>query len=209
MVNFKVHQTPTRSYGGVAAADRVAARRARLLEAGLERFGTDGFAATGVKDVCRAAGLTDRYFYESFRDREALLVAVFDEVTDDLFARVAAAVAAAGPDPEPQLRAAVGTFLRALADDRRRSRVVFAEAASAGGEAERHMRATLRRFTDLVATTARRHLPAADEEEVRVLALSLVGTLHRAVIEWEDGALGLPLERVVDHCARLFGAVLR
>ena len=53
-------RVPQRAYGGVSADDRIAARRTSLLDAGLELFGTDGFAATGVKDVCRQAGLTDR-----------------------------------------------------------------------------------------------------------------------------------------------------
>src|SRR4029077_5184552 len=60
------NRTPQRAYGGVSAEDRIAARRAKLLDAGLELFGTRGYATTGVKDVCREAGLTDRYFYESF-----------------------------------------------------------------------------------------------------------------------------------------------
>ena len=72
-----------RTYGGVSAAERAASRRERLLDAGLELFGTHGFAATGVKDVCRQAGLTDRYFYESFRDSRELFLAVFDRLTDE------------------------------------------------------------------------------------------------------------------------------
>src|SRR3954447_1367550 len=118
-------RVPKRAYGGVSADERIAARRAKLLEAGLELFGTRGYAATGVKDVCRAAGLTDRYFYESFRDGRALFLAVFDAVTDALFEAVAGAVIAVEPEAELQLRAAIGTFLRALAEDPRRARVVF------------------------------------------------------------------------------------
>ena len=81
-------RTPVRPYGGVSANERIATRRTRLLEAGLELFGTDGYLASGVKDVCREAGLTDRYFYESFRDTRELFIAVFDRVTDELFASV-------------------------------------------------------------------------------------------------------------------------
>jgi AcrR family transcriptional regulator len=194
-----------RPYGGVSAAERVAARRTRLLDAGLELFGTRGFPNTSVKDVCREAGVTDRYFYESFRDSMELFVAVFDRVTDELFTSVARAVAAVEPEPEPQLRASIGTFVAALADDPRKRRVVFSEAAAAGAGAERHMRATLRRFTALVAATARPHLPPETPNDlVHVLALSLVGTMERVVIEWQDGELDLPVQRIVDHCATLF-----
>jgi AcrR family transcriptional regulator len=201
----------TRPYGGVSAEERVAARRAKLLDAGLELFGTRGYVATGVKDICREAQLTDRYFYESFKDSEALFLAVFDRLVDELFVAVAAAVVDAGAEPEPQLRSAIGTFVGALAQDPRKARVIFAEAAAAGPAAAAHMRTTLRRFTDLVGATARRHLgDDVSDEQVRIRALSLVGTLERVITERQDGALGIPVDRLVEHCvalyARLFSA---
>jgi AcrR family transcriptional regulator len=201
-----VKPEPGRTYGGLTAQERVAARRERLLDAGLELLGTRGFAATGVRELCREAGLTDRYFYESFRDSRALFVAVFDRVTDELFTEVALAVGRAGAEPEPQMRAAIGAFVRRLADDPRLARVVFGEAAGAGAEVEQHMRGTLRRFTALVAATARPHLGGrVSDELVRVFAMSLVGTLERVVVEWQDGELDLPLDRIVDLCTELYG----
>jgi AcrR family transcriptional regulator len=199
-----------RTYGGVSAAERIAARRARLLDAGLELFGTQGFSATGVKDVCRAAGLTDRYFYESFSDSRELFLAVFDRLTDDLFSAVAIAAARSAADPERQLREAIGTFIGALADDPRKPRVLFAEAAAAGPEAAAHMRATLRRFGALVAATARAHLPAGTpEEDVQLVALSLVGLLERVVSDREDGELAVAPERLVDRCVAIYSKLLR
>jgi AcrR family transcriptional regulator len=200
---------PVRPYGGVSAEQRVADRRARLLAAGLECFGTDGYGATGVKDLCREAGLTDRYFYESFRDSRTLFLAVFDTVTEELFTEVANAVIAVEPVAEVQLRAAIGTFLRALADDPRRARVVFGEPAAAGPEAAAHMHATLRRFTDLVEATARAHLPDATPESLsRVIALSLVGTLERVVVEWQAGAFDLGVDALTEHCVALYATLL-
>jgi AcrR family transcriptional regulator len=206
----KMEPMSTRPYGGVSATERVAARRERLLDAGLELFGTRGFAHTGVKELCRQAGLTDRYFYESFRDSRALFVAVFDRVCDELFTAVARSVVAVEPAPEPQLRAAVGTFVRALADDPRRARIVFSEAGGAGPEVEQHLRRTLRRFTDLVVATARQHLPpGVSDARVEILALSLVGTLERVVVEWQDGRLELGIDGIVDEVTDLFVTFFR
>jgi AcrR family transcriptional regulator len=199
-----------RTYGGVSAAERVAGRRVRLLDAGLQLFGTQGFGATGVKDVCRAAGLTDRYFYESFRDSRELFLAVFDRLTDELFGAVALAVADGAADPERQLREAIGTFVGALVADPRKPRVLFAEAAAAGPEAAAHMRATLRRFGALVAATARTHLPpSTPEEDVQLVALSLVGLLERVVSDREDGELAIPPDRLVERCVALYATLLR
>ena len=202
-------RAPRRAYGGVSADERIAARRAKLLDAGLELFGTRGYAATGVKDVCRQAGLTDRYFYESFAASQALFLAVFDALTDELFSSVAAAVIEAPSDAESQLRSAIGVFVEALADDPRKPRVLFTEAAAVGPEAAAHMRATLRRFATLVAATARQHVPASTpDEDVQLVALSLVGLLERVIIEREEGHLNMAVDRLVDRCVALYMNVL-
>jgi AcrR family transcriptional regulator len=196
---------PSRTYGGVSAADRVAARRERLLDAALDLYGTRGYLATGVKDICRQAGLTDRYFYESFRDGAELFTAAFDRTTAELLQLVAQAVADVPPEPEAQVRAAIETFVRALADDPRKARLIFVEAASAGPEVERHMRGTLRQFAALVAATARPHLPAKLSEPVLQMgALSLVGAIDRVLIEWQDGELHATIEQVIDYLVQLF-----
>src|ERR1700710_181396 len=77
-----------RAYGGLALEDRVAARRARFIEAGIELFGTQGFRAATVRGICAAAGLTDRYFYESFASLEALLAEVYRTLTHGFATRL-------------------------------------------------------------------------------------------------------------------------
>ena len=84
-----------RLYGGLSAEERRAERRARLIEAGVKVYGEVGYRNATVKAVCAAAELTERYFYESFANSEALLVAAYIHVTDKLHAEMAAAGAAA------------------------------------------------------------------------------------------------------------------
>ena len=62
----------------------MAGRRARFIEAGIEVFGQQGLRGATVRGVCAAAGLTDRYFYESFPSLEALLQAVYQQLSDEL-----------------------------------------------------------------------------------------------------------------------------
>jgi len=194
-----------RTYGGVSGEDRTAARRARLLEAGLERFGTHGWAATGVKDICREAGLTDRYFYESFDDRLALFTAVFDRATEELLQRVAQAVIAVEAEPRAQISAAIETFVAALAADPRVARVIFREAGAAGAEADAHMRATLRQFAALIVETARPHLHEEVSEQVlRMGSLALVGAMERVIVDWQDDELDASLEEMTDYLIELF-----
>ena len=195
---------PVRAYAGVSATDRVAARRTRLLDAGLELYGTQGFAATGVKDICRQAGLTDRYFYESFRDSAELFTDVFDRATADLLVLVAHKVGEVPPEPESQVRASIETFVRELAADPRKARVVFVESTSAGADVDRHIRASLRQFAALIAATARQHLPQMPERTLQIGSLALVGAIERVIIEWQDGHLDATIDVVIDHLVQLF-----
>jgi AcrR family transcriptional regulator len=201
--------TPRRSYGGVPAAERTELRRRQLLDAALARFGSNGYGATGVKDVCGEAGLTHRYFYESFADREALFLAVFDDVIEELFTLTAGAVAASDGGAEDQLRRAISAFLTTMAEDPRKARIVFAEPPAVGPTAERHMRTALRRFEALVEATARLHLPAdLPDATFALVAIAIVGTLERATIEWQEGVLALPVDRIAEECVNVFLAML-
>lgn len=57
-------------WSGVPLQDRQALRRDELVSAGVALLGSEGGPALTVRAVCRAAGLTERYFYESFADRD-------------------------------------------------------------------------------------------------------------------------------------------
>src|SRR3984957_8735819 len=93
-----------RPYRGVSATDRRHQRRQRLIDAGLQLFGTRGIAAVGIVDVCAEAGLTKRYFYENFASIDALAEAVFEHVTGNLVAMVAPAIEmVVGRAPSPDL----------------------------------------------------------------------------------------------------------
>ena len=194
-----------RTYGGVSGEDRVAARREKLLDAGLERFGTAGWGGTGVKDICREARLTDRYFYESFSDRLALFTAVFDRETQRLLQGVATAVLGVEPEPRAQISAAIETFVGALAADPRVARVIFREAGAAGAQADAHMRATLRQFAALIVETARPHLGRQVSEDVLQMgSLALVGAMERVIVDWQDGQLDTTLEEMTAYLVELF-----
>src|ERR671936_1321771 len=85
-----------RNYAGLSADERRLARRERLIEGAIRAYGELGYRNTTVKAVCEAAGLTERYFYESFANSEALLIAAYSHVVGHLHEEMAAAAASAG-----------------------------------------------------------------------------------------------------------------
>lgn len=69
-----------RPYRGVEAAERLATRRRQSLSAGLDLLGSDqhDIAELTIRTICRRAGLSVRYFYESFTDKDEFVGRVFD-----------------------------------------------------------------------------------------------------------------------------------
>src|ERR1700748_748723 len=103
--------TGKRNFRGVSPEDRKAERRKRLVEAGLEAFGVHGFLGVGVREICALAKLTERYFYESFENREAFFAAVYSEAAHRIREAIAAAHARARPEPTEFARAGLEATL--------------------------------------------------------------------------------------------------
>ena len=76
----KTRSTVARRWTGIPAEERRAERRRLLIDTAFDLLGTEGTAGTTVRAVCQAAQLNPRYFYESFEDLDALIVAVYDRL---------------------------------------------------------------------------------------------------------------------------------
>ena len=156
-----------RPYRGVSAEDRRADRRDRLLDAGLDVLGSEGVAGTTMKAVCARAGLTERYFYESFKDLDELLLAVMDACMWAIDDAVEAASAAAPNDLLERSRAATRALIETLTEDPRRARV-YVEAVGSDALRERQargVRAYARRLAELMRECM--ELPATHKGEAR------------------------------------------
>jgi len=97
---------------------RTAQRRESFLEAGLNIFGNEGFHAATVRKICKEAGLTDRYFYESYSSMEELLVDVYERCLQGILRNVQASVMTLTPetDIEELLRQLLDGFFREMED---------------------------------------------------------------------------------------------
>jgi AcrR family transcriptional regulator len=195
----------TRVYGGMSADERVEARRRRLMDAALELMGTEGWSATSVRAVCREAGLTPRFFYESFDDLDALAVAVFDDISVQATAAILDAVQDAPPEPAAQAHAAIATFVDQLTHDPRRARVAFAEALGSEALARRRLQA-MRAMAQLIAEHGRAAYGAPPQADtlVDITAALLAGGIAELLIAWLDGAIDATRDELIADCAALF-----
>lgn len=195
-----------RTYAGKDQAARVSERRERLLDAALHVVGDPDSAAT-VRGVCRAAGLTERYFYESFADLDALQIALFDTLSAEAAAAVLAVGDRAGDDARARSAAAIGAFVDFVTADERRARVLFT-AARDNPALMRRRRDGLRVFTALLADQARAFYGdrPGSAAVVDLTASVLVGGTAELLMTWMDGEVALTRDELVEILTELFVA---
>ena len=188
----------TRSWAGTTLTARRDERRDRLMDVAFDLLGTQGSAAVTVRSVCRHARLTDRYFYESFADRDELLLAVYDAVATEAHTVLANAIGRAGR-PDQVARVAVEAFVALLADDPRKGRVLLIEPLTEprlGARGAESMPA----FAELIRSQLG---PKASRLEARLTSTALIGALTNLFIRWLDGGLRVSRKQLTDYCVRM------
>jgi AcrR family transcriptional regulator len=199
-------QTPRR-YRGITAAERSAARRERLMDAGLEVFGTEGYAGSSIRGVSAAASLNSRYFYESFPSREELLYEVYLRIIGEV-TRTAAEAIAAADTVEEQARAGLRAGWEVLTEDPRKARIIALEVVGVSDRLERARRDMRHAFADMTVGNAMRFVDDGVQLRMdpRLTARSLMGGVVDVLVDWIHGEVDASVDEVVEHFTRLFTA---
>ncbi|MGH3563255.1 MAG: TetR/AcrR family transcriptional regulator, partial [Mycobacterium sp.] len=174
-------------WSGVPLEDRQALRRDELITAGVQLLGGERGPALTVRAVCGKAGLTERYFYESFADRDEFVRAVYDDVC----ARAMSALLSARTPRE-----AVEQFVALMVDDPVRGRVLLLAPESepvlirSGAE-------WMPGFIELL----QRKLTRIDDPVLQnMVATSLIGGLTALFTAYLNGRLAATRAQFIDYC---------
>ena len=177
-------------WSGVPLEDRQALRRDELIDAGTALLGGESGPALTVRAVCRAAGLTERYFYESFTDRDEFVRAVYDDVC----ARAVSALTSS-----TTARDAVERFVALMVDDPTRGRVLLL-APTVEPVLTRSGASWMPNFVELLQHKVTR-ITEIDEPAAQAMAATgLLGALTALFIAYLDGRLAATREQFIDHC---------
>jgi len=189
--------TSRRSWAGVGIDERRRLRRERLLAVGVDLLGAPDAAAVNVRAVCRAAELTERYFYESFADRDTFVREVYAHVADR--ARDALSGAVVSAPATGRAEAAVRAFVELMVDDPAKGRVLLLaplrETAISRCGIE---------LAPMFVAIVRDQLPRAGDEDCRhMVAVGVVGALTSLFMGYLEGDLAVSREILVGHCVAL------
>jgi len=176
-----------RTYGGRSADERNADRRRRLLDAALELFGTEGYAAVTVERVCTTAKVSTRHYYQLYRNKEEALLDLYASITAEAFAAAQASLeAAAGQHFHDRVTSAVRAYLTPILADPLTVRVAFVEVVGVSPQVEDRR---LQFRSGIVALFEDEGAAAVERGEIgprdfRFLALAFIGAINVIVHEW-------------------------
>ena len=98
-------------------------KRDRILDAAVRVFATNGFHATRVSDVAKAAGVADGTIYLYFRSKEDVLISLFENRVEKLLAYMKSELPKLQTAPE-RLRAVIAMQLGLLEGEREMAEII-------------------------------------------------------------------------------------
>jgi AcrR family transcriptional regulator len=195
-----------RTYGGRSAADRRAERRERLLGAGLELFGTEGYATSSIEKLCTHAGVSTRNFYEEFHSREDLLITLHVRVIERSFRAVIAAFDdAAELKLAERFELAVRAFIHTTASDPRWARLAYVEVIGVSDAVEKHRISWRNKWSDFMVAEAERAVARgeAGPRDFRMASVALIGAVNELVHHYSISRGRITLDEVIAEIVRL------
>ncbi|MBV9318584.1 MAG: TetR/AcrR family transcriptional regulator [Mycobacterium sp.] len=174
-------------WSGVPLESRQALRRDKLVAAGVQLLGDKSGPAVTVRAVCREAGLTERYFYESFTDRDDFVRAVYDDVCTRAMSTLTSATTP---------REAVEQFVALMVDDPVRGRVLLL-----APEVETVLvRSGAEWMPSFIELLQRKLTRLGDPVLQNLVATSLIGGLTALFTAYLDGRLAATRKQFIDYC---------
>ncbi|MEO6470234.1 MAG: TetR/AcrR family transcriptional regulator [Aeromicrobium sp.] len=180
-----------RRYASKTVDERRGDRRRRLMDAALDAFGNDGYRGVSIEALCSRATISTRNFYEEFESREALLLALHDDVNERALTAVAESLNAQDPDDvTARVTAATNAYFDVMTSDRRWARIALVETVGVSPAAEAHRRAAIDRFVTFIEVEADRLASdgVIERRNFHLTAIALAGALTGLVSTWTGDA---------------------
>jgi AcrR family transcriptional regulator len=196
--------TVTRRYGGLDAAERRRERQRKLVDAGLDVFGQRGYHLSTVRDVCATAGLTERYFYESFKTMGELFDAVYADLRGQMQQRIIATMMNQGMSSQSPLdlgQATLRAWYTFLQEDPRRAQIMLIDAVAVSDSGMRGAEAAVVEFGAMFKGYMVMLYPkmAQTGYDVETMIAALTGATIYIAKHWIRSGFKMPIDEVLHH----------
>ena len=149
-------------------------RRPLILDAALEVFSANGFAGTTMQSVADAAGVTKPVVYDSFANRDELLLALLAREEQHLVVSIVAALPAdpSVGTPEEHVLEGLIAFLTAVSEQPQSWRIVFGAQYGAAPVVAERVRAARAFLVESLRLTLLKSLPGVADPDANLPVLA-------------------------------------
>lgn len=198
-----------RSYRGQSSESRRAERRQLLLKAALDVVSSQGYSNATVRSLCGAAGLTERYFYESFENREAMLGELYQQQTALLREAMLSAIDTPELSTEDTMRVGISAFFTTLEEHPALARVILFEIFGVSKAMDQLYYQAMEEFAELIGELAQAlgisKLDDATDESM--IYAGLVGAVVQMARRWVLNDYRESRDSLIESGVLLFTAV--
>lgn len=191
-------------------AKRGADKRERILRAAIKVFARKGFYATRVSEIAKAAGVADGTIYLYFKNKDDVLVSIFEDRITKLLAFLRAEIEKA-EGIEDKVRVVVELQLGLLEEQRDLAEVVTVNLRQSSRLLKQYAAPLFTEYLELIAgviADGQREGVLRDDVSARVVARGLWGALDGVALTWALGGSkgGKPetLRRAATQIASVF-----
>jgi AcrR family transcriptional regulator len=179
-------------------------RRERILASATSLFEENGFHGAGIDDIAAAAGVTGPAIYRHFKNKDAVLVALFERLGERLEAILEKVAAEVGADASGEHRSAlemlVRLHVRLAFEDRALIVVYISEERNLPEGERRRVRRFQRAYVEAWSEVLRPLRPDLSDDERRTAAHAAIGLLNSTGYRRQ---VGLPRARAEEMLARM------
>jgi AcrR family transcriptional regulator len=170
-----------------------------ILAAATELFRESGYHGVGVDDIGRASGITGPAVYRHFPSKVAILIAVFDRITERLLEGGEAQLARSR-SARTRLERLVGFHIDFVLEEREMMAVYAREENSLPSPDRRRLRRRQRLYLEHWVDTLCRLRPELSEEGGRAAVRGVLGMLN-SVAHFDTGLERDELEALLERMA--------
>ena len=182
-------------------------KRERILRAAIEVFAKNGFYATRVSEIAKAAGVADGTIYLYFKNKDDVLITIFENGIQRLLVILREVAASEQPFDE-RITRIIELQLGLLEDQRDLAEVITVNLRQSSSLLKQYAAPLFMEYIDVIAGLIREgQKEGAFRKDVnsRVVARSLFGALDAILLTWALGdADPASLRKAASHCASLF-----
>lgn len=164
-------------------------KRERILQASVKVFARKGFYLSRVAEIAKTAGVADGTIYLYFKNKDHLLISIFEDRIDEMCDAVEAQVAGL-TDPAEKLRRIIDMQLGLVAEHRDLAEVLTINLRQSTRFLKQFAAPKFNRYLDTIAAVVQEGQEKGlfrKEISPRVFACSLFGALDGLTLTWVIG----------------------